>query len=104
MEYAQNQTAIEIVKRFCEALNYQFVQAVSIGSGAMILDSKQSASVERALYLMAKTIEGKQLASEVIGVNVKMPKFLFMSKSNKLWIEVGKKRGLTKNDLKAKYY
>ena len=104
MEYTQNHTAIEIMKRFCEAVEFQFVQAVAIGSGAMILDSKQREDVSRCLYLLSRTIEGKQMASEVMGLNVKMPKFLFMSKSNRIWIEAGKKRGLTKKDLKARYY
>ena len=104
MEHSQNDTAIEITQRFCKAAGYRFYQAVSIGSGAMILDSKQKPLVERAMYLLSRTIEGREPLTDVIALNVKMPKFLFMSKSNNLWIQVGKKRGFTKKDLAARYY
>ena len=79
-------------------------QAVSIGSGAMILETRQKSLVERAMCQLARTIEGREPLAEVISLNVKMPKFLFMSRSNNLWIQVGKKRGLTKGELKEGYY
>ena len=104
MEASQNNTAIEIVGRFCQRVGYRLRQAVSIGSGAMILETRQKSLVERAMCQLARTIEGREPLAEVISLNVKMPKFLFMSRSNNLWIQVGKKRGLTKGELKEGYY
>ena len=109
LEYSQNDTAIKIIKKYAEKTGFNYRGGVSVGSGAMILNSRKKEALEKLLNEMAEEISRAytfEAAPEetVRKINVDMPRFLFKAKADKLWVEAGAKKGLKKKELKAKYY
>lgn len=109
LEYSQNDTAIKILKRFAETNGFIFIGGVSIGSGAMILQSGKKPTLETLLEDMTEEISKSYTfedmpAEKIRKIKVDMPRFLFKAKSDKMWIEAGAKKGLRRKDLKAKCY
>ena len=109
LEYSQNDTAIQIIKKYAEKTSFNYRGGVSVGSGAMILQSKQKETLEQLLKDMAEEVARDYIFEEcpeetVRKINVDMPRFLFKAKADRLWVEAGAKKGLKKKDLKAKYY
>ncbi len=105
-EDSQNTAAIMILETFCRKTGFYFGGGVAVGSGAMILNSWKAEEVGNLLKKTADRICGEDSddTEKVYRINVGMAKILFRAKSDKMWIEAGEKKGLTKKDLKKKYY
>ena len=109
LEYSQNDTAIEIIEKYAEKTGFDYRGGISIGSGAMILQSRKKEALEKVLQEMAQEVKAfydteEMQETTVRKINVDMPRFLFKAKADKLWVEAGAKKGLDKKALKAKYY
>lgn len=104
MEHEQNEVAIKIVENYFSQIGYNFRQAISIGSGAMILETKDRNLVEKGMRTMSRVIQNTEKPKGNIGINVAMPKFIFIAKADKVWLDAAKKREMTKEDLKKQPY
>lgn len=109
LEYSQNDTAIKIIEKYAEKNGLNYRGGVSVGSGAMILQSRKKDILEKVLKDMAEEAGAFHYSEDmpektVRKINVDMPRFLFKAKADKLWVEAGAKKGLDKKALRAKYY
>ncbi|MDO4481198.1 MAG: hypothetical protein Q4C14_00490 [Bacillota bacterium] len=109
LENRQNDTAIRILEIFAEKTGFDFRGGVSVGSGAIILTTNKKLRLEGMLKELADEL-GRSDAFEDKGekrirqIDAAMPRFLFKAKADKAWIEAGAKKGLSKKDLKQKYF
>lgn len=109
MENRQNDTAIRILKLFAGKAGFDFCGGVSVGSGAIILTTNKKDRLDAMLKELADDLGRYEAFEEgqekpVRKIDAAMPKFLFKAKADKAWIDAGAKKGLSKKDLKQKYF
>lgn len=105
-EDSQNDTAINILNQYCKKAEFEFCGGAAVGSGAIIFGSPREAELSEIFAMMARRIcsDCGGSAPEIYRINAGISKFLFKAKSDKMWTDAAKKRGLRKRDLKNKYY
>lgn len=113
IEGTQNKTAINIMKHFCDRLNFNWRFGVGIGGGEfmkgskdMPLNSRMKKPVYNAYLALKEDIENSTStpAKENILVNAKMPKFIFKIAGNSSWKSMAKKNGLNPKELYKQIY
>lgn len=109
MENRQNDTAIRILELYAEKTGFDFRGGVSVGSGAIILNTNKKDRLETMLKNLAEEMSIYDTFREapekrIRQIDAGMPKFLFKARADRAWIEAGAKKGLSKRDLKKKYY
>ncbi|MFW2489908.1 flavodoxin [Clostridium chromiireducens] len=113
IEGTQNKTAINIMKHFCDRLDFNWRFGVGIGGGEfmkgskdMPLNSRMKKPVYNAYLALKEDIENSTStpAKENILVNAKMPKFIFKIAGNSSWKSMAKKNGLNPKELYKQIY
>jgi len=113
IEGTQNKTAINIMKHFCDRLNFNWRFGVGIGGGEfmkgskdMPLNSRMKKPVYNAYLALKEDIESSTSApaKEDILVNAKIPKFIFKIAGNSGWKSMAKKNGLNPKELYKQIY
>lgn len=113
IEGTQNKTAINIMKHFCNRLNFNWRFGVGIGGGEfmkgskdMPLNSRMKKPVYNAYLALREDIENSTSApaKEDILVNAKIPKFIFKIAGNSGWKSMAKKNGLNPKELYKQIY
>ncbi|MVX63815.1 flavodoxin [Clostridium chromiireducens] len=113
IEGTQNKTAINIMKHFCDRLNFNWRFGVGIGGGefmkgskGMPLNSRMKKPVYNAYLALKEDIENSTSApaKEDILVNAKIPKFIFKIAGNSGWKSMAKKNGLKPKELYKQIY
>lgn len=112
LEGIQNKTAINIMKIYCNRLNFNWRFGIGIGGGEFMTGSKNiplNSRIKRPVYnafiALKEDIENNSNDPfNNILTNAKMPKFIFKFAANILWKSMGKKNNLKAKDLYKKIY
>lgn len=112
LEGTQNRIAINIMKNYCNRLNFNWRFGVGIGGGEfmagsrdMPLNSRMKKPIYNAFLALKEDIEDKSNAPiDNILVNPKMPKFIYKFAGNIGWKSMAKKNNLKVKDLYKRIY
>lgn len=112
LEGSQNKIAINIMKNYCNRLNFNWRFGVGVGGGPfmagsknMPLNSRMKKPIYNAFLALKKDIENTS-NSEIDNmlVNAKMPKFIYKFSGNMGWKTDCKKNNLKPKDLYKRIY
>lgn len=112
IEGTQNKTAINIMKNYCNRLNFNWRFGVGIGGGEfmkgskdMPMNSRIKKPVYNAFLALKEDIENNSNNSvDSILVNARIPKFIFKFAGNASWKSMAKKNNLKPKDLYKQIY
>lgn len=112
LEGTQNRTAINIMKNYCNRLNFNWRFGVGVGGGpfmtgskSMPLNCRMKKPVYNAFLALKEDIENTSNAQiDNMLVNAKMPKFIYKFSANMGWKADCKKNNLKPKDLYRKIY
>ncbi|MGH4121575.1 MAG: flavodoxin [Clostridium sp.] len=112
LEGTQNKLALNIMKNYCNRLNFNWRFGVGIGGGEymtssknMPLNSRMKKPVYNSFLALKKDIENKSNNQvDNMLTNAKMPKFIFKFVANLRWKSMAKKNSIKAKDLYKKIY
>ena len=93
LESEQNDTAIRILRRFCQKNGYPFGSVLKIGSGEAILATPFRPLVQIRVRQLARSLRRRSYG--VFSVTMPLSKRMFLRASTRYWESYGKKHGLT---------
>lgn len=93
----QNDTAVKMIRFFCEKNGYPFGSALKIGGGEAILGTPFRFLAKRKIKALAASVSSRKYAT----FNVSMPlsASAFVKASTRYWIQYGQRNGITKEDM-----
>ena len=101
-EGRQNQTALDMLRNFCERAGLSWGQGAGIGASPMVhaipVGIGLNKNMGAALDVLASNIISKQ-SSEDIFAQTGMPRFLYIMGGNMGWKRQAKENGLSRKDL-----
>lgn len=112
IEGTQNKTAINIMKNYCNRLNFNWRFGIGIGGGEFMTGSKDmpmNSRIKKPVYNAFLTLKediennSNSLVDSIL-VNAKIPKFIFKFAGNAGWKSMAKKNNLKGKDLYRKIY
>lgn len=112
IEGTQNKTAINIMKHYCNRLNFKWRFGVGIGGGEfmkgskdMPINSRIKKPVYNAFLALKEDVESSdyQPKNDIL-TNAKIPKFIFKLAGNSGWKSMAKKNNLKARDLYKQIY
>lgn len=93
LEPEQNDTAVEILRLFCEQAGYPFGSVLKVASGEAILSTPFRFLVQRKVKRFARAVAlGERLTLQV---TMPLPKGVFLRASRSFWTQYGAKNGIT---------
>ena len=93
LEPEQNDTAVEILRLFCEQAGYPFGSVLKVASGEAILSTPFRFLVQRKVKRFARAVAlGERLTLQV---TMPLPKGVFLRVSRSFWTQYGAKNGIT---------
>ena len=93
MEPEQNDTAVDILRLFCEQAGYPFGSVLKVASGEAILSTPFRFLVQRKVKRFARAVAlGERLTLQV---TMPLPKGVFLRASRSFWTQYGAKNGIT---------
>ena len=99
---AQNDIAIEIIKRWCERCSLTYGRALAVGAGGMVkaapIGKGPMAGLEKELLALADDIQSGK-SGETAYVETAMPRWIYRIAGNMSFNIEAKKNGLRKRDL-----
>lgn len=109
IEGTQNQTALDIIKNWCNKIGLKWGQGIGIGAGEMSpvianipLKKSPFFRLEDAFNSFVFNINN-HISAENIFITPSIPKFLWrLAANNSFWLPKAKKNGLTKKDIFTK--
>lgn len=97
LEYQQNETAVQMMKLFCQQNGYHFGSVLKIGGGESILDTPFKILVVRKIRKLAASISDQK--NVTLHITMPLSPKMFVKASTRYWIQYGKKNGLTKEQM-----
>lgn len=97
LEAAQNETAVEMVRLFCEQNQFPYGMTLCIGSGEAILDTPFVRKVQQGVQALAQGIRAGR--SEQLTVAMPLPKRLFIWASTRYWLRLGARNSLGRKEM-----
>lgn len=99
LEPEQNQTAVEIIRLFCEKNGFPNGMTLCVGSGEAILTTPFAFLVKRKIKKMVQRIQNGK--AEILKVSMPLSKKMFISASEKYWTGYGEKNGITEKQMRT---
>ena len=99
LEPEQNDTAIRILRRFCQKNGYPLGSILKIGGGEAILSTPFRFLAKREIRQLAKSIHRRSYGT--FQVTMPLSKQMFLRASCRYWENCGKRNGLTKEQMSA---
>ena len=94
LEPEQNDTALQILRRFCQKNGYPFGSVLKIGSGEAILATPFRLLVRARIRQLARSLHRRTYGE--FAVTIPLTKGMFLRASTRYWENYGKKNGLTR--------
>ena len=99
LEPWQNDTAVSMIRLYCRQTGFPFGSVLKIGAGEAILSTPFRFLVSRGLRKLAQSMEkGKHRSLQV---TMPLPKRLFLWASTAYWKELGKRNGLSAEQMRT---
>lgn len=99
LEPWQNDTAVSMIRLYCRQTGFPFGSVLKIGAGEAILSTPFRFLVSRSLRKLAQSMEeGKHRSLQV---TMPLPKRLFLRASTAYWKELGKRNGLSAEQMRT---
>lgn len=99
LEPRQNDVAVEMVRLFCKQNGYPFGSVLKIGGGEAILDSPFRFLVAGKIRRFAASVARGE--NRTLTVTMPLSKSMFVAASTSYWVNYGKKRGVTKEQMET---
>ena len=99
IEHYQNNTAIKMVKLFCNENNFKFGSVLKIGSGEAILKTPFKILAVNKIKKLSKSITNKKYAE--FKVTMPLTKNMFVKASTSYWLSLGNKNSITKEQMET---
>lgn len=93
LEPEQNDTAVEILRLFCEQAGYPFGSVLKVASGEAILSTPFRFLVQRKVKRFARAVALRERLT--LQVTMPLPKGVFLRASRSFWTQYGAKNGIT---------
>ena len=99
LEHGQNDTAVCMIRLFCEKNGYRFGSGLQIGSGGAILDSPFKILVKGKIKKLASSICNSRYRA--LHTTMPIPAKVFVKAAEKYWVNYGAKNGVTKEEMRT---
>lgn len=107
-----NEEAVRVIRSFARHIGADFGFGVCLGSGGMVLGSKDVPFMKKPMETListydrmaAEVLQNAKSSSDLVHIGVKLPRWMYFIGGNLGWGQLAKKNGLKKRDLYATPY
>ena len=103
-EAIQNETAIQIMKHFCDRVDFKWGQAFARGAGSVNAPEENLEPINKQCKIFAQNIKERKINQENLYIEPSITRNQFKDKRNSEWAKLVAPRGLKEADLHARPY